>query len=97
MTDNRNITIVVLSVSALVLLAMLVGNLMQTPPAYADGAVRNGDYIMVNGSIGAGRDMLYVIHAPTKRLVAYYPSSQSNGRNIDLIDALDLEQLFKTD
>ena len=95
MKNNHNITIVVLGVTALVLLAMLIGNLMQTPTAYADGAVRNGDFIMVNGSIGQGSDMLYVVHASSKRLVAYFPTRNGVNRTIEIVDSLDLDQLFK--
>jgi hypothetical protein len=96
MKDTRNITIIVLSVTALVLLAMLVGNLMQTSPAYADGAVRSGDYIMVNGSIGQGSDLIYVVNVPARRMVVYFPTRQGNNRTIEIVDSLDLDQLFKS-
>lgn len=94
MKDNRNITIIVLSVTAAILLTMFAFTGMDSNKAYADSSVKGGDYIIVNGSIVKGTDFVYVIDVVTKQLVVYAPVREGNNRRLDLIDRVDLENAF---
>ena len=90
MKDNRNITIAVLAVSALVLLAVLLGSQLQTPSAYAEASVKQSDYIIVNGSVDSAMDIVYVINISARKVVAYAPNRQNHTLNI--VDSVGLEK-----
>jgi tetrahydromethanopterin S-methyltransferase subunit D len=71
---------------------------MQPPAAYADASVKQGDYIMVNGSIGAGVDVIYVINVSERILIGYYVKGVGNvPKSLEKFDKVDLDPLFRAD
>ncbi len=92
MKDTRNITLIILTVTALILGAMLVG-LNKSEPAYAVGAVKEGDFVMVNASISKNIDGIVVIDSITHTMKLYYPDT--NRKSIVIKDSVDLEAAFK--
>jgi hypothetical protein len=92
MKDTTNVTIVLLSVSACILAGMLIlANVPQ--PAYAVGSVRGGDYIMVNGSVSSGVDLLYIVDLGQQKLNVYVVDAVQN--QIYLKDQLNLRVEFR--
>ena len=70
--DQKNLTIGILSTTAVILIVGLI--LAQPNPdrAYADSMnARGGDYIVTTGQLQANEEVLYVINASTQQMVAY--------------------------
>ncbi len=93
MNQRDNLTIGVLSITAVVL---LVGVLLAPgwqAPAYAIGQLdRGGDYIMLTGQFSKSSEMVYLIDAAAQQLNAY---SYDWNRGILVIwDSHDLKRAF---
>ena len=91
MKDTQNITIVLLLVTAAILSAVLL-SVYTTKPAYGDASVRQGDYIMVAGSLRTSKDLVYILDIAARRLNVYY--ADTNNNTIELINNVDLERAF---
>jgi hypothetical protein len=94
MTDTKNVTLAILSVSAAILLTILV-TFHLTQPAYAGTTVRGGDYIVATGAFSDRVDIIYVINTAQQKLNAYvidyHPGTPNN---IILQDSISLRQAF---
>jgi hypothetical protein len=92
MKNTQNVTIGLLAVTAIVLGALVIG--MYTPPqaAYADSAVKQGDYIMVTAAISSDVDLLHVIDVISKRMNVYQVNI--NTRAIELVCVEDMQRAF---
>lgn len=91
MNANRNITLVLLLITALVLGA-LVAATHWPRTAYADTPDRRGNYIMVAGQWSRSTDLIYVINIATRKLNVYFANRSTN--NFELIDSVDLQKVF---
>ncbi len=91
MKDNRNVTIALLCISAVVLTAALayVYN-TDTSVAYADTPTRGGNYIMLSGAISSSIDMLYIIDVSTTKMNTYLLDIKGNA--LVLKDQIDLKK-----
>ncbi len=75
MNNTQNTTIVLLTVTAAILAAMLLPTLFdEGSVAYGDGSVRQGKYIMATGGYDKNIDLIYVINIETQKLVVYAPN-----------------------
>jgi len=91
MNDSKNVTIVMLLISA-VILSVLV---LATQPTHAgNSSARFGDYIMSAGARADSFDNLYVIDVLQKRLNVY--SLDPNKRRMEILDTVDLTQYFQS-
>lgn len=88
----QNLAIVTLTISALVLGAMLVGSLMTDTAEAGYSSVNKGDYIMIPYSWNDQRDVMTVIHIPTGKMVVYGLNVSTNG--IEIVDTVDLSRMF---
>ncbi len=69
--DSKNITIGVLSTTAVILLVGLI-LLNHQPTAYASGmGDRGGDYILLSGAMWAEEELLYVINTAENKMMVY--------------------------
>ncbi|MFQ5429653.1 MAG: hypothetical protein ACE5E1_05010 [Phycisphaerae bacterium] len=94
MRDNRNLAIVIFSVTAAVLLVglFLTPGAASRNQALAIGQIdRGGDYIMVTGQFTENSELVYVIDAAARRLNSY--SYETTNRQIILWQSLGLGQL----
>jgi hypothetical protein len=73
--NTQNTTIVLLTVTAAILAAMLIPALLdQDSVAYGDSSVRQGKYILATGGYDENIDLIYVINIETQKLVVYAPN-----------------------
>ncbi len=92
MKSSQNMTIIVLSVMAAVLLVMLVG-LYTSDQASASTTARYGEYITASGRFG-GHSLVYVINVDQNRLNVYYPNQTRSPYTIDLVAFKELDKMF---
>jgi len=92
MTHNKNLAILVLSVSAAVLTAALVLTTV-SDQALADASTRGGDYLWVAGEYSAQRDLIYIVDLAAQKMNAYAVTPQLNG--LQLFDQVDLKKAFQ--
>ena len=91
MKDSQNISIVLLTITAVVLGMMLVG-ISRTDTAWAGASVQHGDFIMATGSINAGRNLLYVVDSPQRQLNVYVYDDKRGS--LKPLQNIDLERAF---
>jgi len=91
MQKTQNITIVMLLMTAAILTGLLIS--AYTPPAYASGVSRSGDYIMASGQYDSDMDFIYVLDIANGKLNLYYPDI--NTRQLTLGTSIDLIPAFK--
>lgn len=95
MKDNKNVTIAILSVSAAILLTILV-TMHLTTPAYASTSIRGGDYIMCTGAYSSGTDILYVVNTAQQKVNAYVVDiTHPDKPELILRDTVNLKLAFK--
>ena len=94
MNDSKNITIVMLLLSAVVLSVLLLASIQTAAPVQAGNtSARFGDYVMAPGARAKSFDNLYVIDVLQKRLNVY--SADPNRKRVEILDTVDLAQYFK--
>ncbi|RJP32738.1 MAG: hypothetical protein C4547_13560 [Phycisphaerales bacterium] len=94
MNPNKDLTIGVLSVTALILLVGLVIVQTRPAPAFAAGMTTSGgDYVMSIGKVqrSSPDDLLYVIDTVEEKMIAY--TCDVNRRELKMTDAVDLKKL----
>jgi len=92
MTDNKNLTIMVLCVSAAVLATALVVTSV-SDRALADASTRGGDYIWVAGEYSAQRDLIYVVDLAAQKMNTYRVTPKLDA--LQLRDQVDLKKQFQ--
>ncbi len=94
MQDNRNLTIGVLTITAVILLVgILLASNSTSHQAMAIGQIdRGGDYIIVTGQFTLNTELVYVVDAATRRMCAY--SYDTTRRRIALWNQQDLKRIF---
>jgi hypothetical protein len=95
MSDSKNLAIGILSTTAVILLVGLILIESRPEPAFASGVgVEGGDYVMGVGRFDDRTEALYVIDAPTNRMVVYAYDFKS-GQLLPM-DRIDLGELRQT-
>jgi hypothetical protein len=91
--ESRDFAIGILSTTAVILLVGLVIIGTRPDPAWADGmTTTGGDYVLTVGSTGlADEELVYVLDAPSQRLIAYRFNAQR--QQIEIAQGLDLAEL----
>jgi hypothetical protein len=90
MNDTKNLTILILCITAVVLLAMVIGVKMDST-AYAGGiGMKQGNWIMVAGGATSKSDMLYMVDIGQRQMNVY----GLTGKKIEKIDAINLDDIF---
>ncbi len=93
MKDSKDITILLLTITAVILGAMLISSLNLQNTAYAGNTpVKQGDYILQVNMISGSTDLLVITDIATRRMNVYEPNL--SNRSIDLLDQVNLEQAF---
>ena len=87
MNQSKNQLMLGLSISAALLLALLVV-LNAFPQARASVTISSGDYSAAAASVSSSKDYVYVVDNPTKRLIVYRYDSRDD--KIERVDARDL-------
>ena len=91
MNDSKNVTIVMLLISAVVLTVLMLATMQTTEGG--NSSSRFGDYVMSPGARADSFDNLYVIDVLQKRLNVY--STDPNKRRLEILDSIDLTQYFQ--
>ena len=92
MKNTQNVTIAVLTVTACILLAMVLGSFLADRATAGVPSIKQGDYIMGTGAYSNDRDLLYLIDIAARRLNVYWPNINTNS--LELVDKVDLQQAF---
>lgn len=94
MIDTQDIAAILLTVTAVILAALLLIIYAGTvSPVYGDTAIRQGDYMLCAGARSGSTDLVYVTDIAARRLNVYYPNLNAN--TLELIDTVNLEQAFR--
>ena len=92
MNTNHKIIIATLTVTAVILAAMLLGVWNTEQPAYAGyTGVTNSSYLMVPYNWAGNIDLICVINIPGRTLNVY-SSNPTTGLKVE--DTVDLERVF---
>ena len=91
MNQSKNQLILGLSISAVVLLAVLIG--LYARPAHAAVTASGGDYSAASAAISISRDVVYIVDNPTKRMIVY--RYDRGKKSIQVVDARDLAKDLK--
>ena len=91
--DTKNLTIGVLSTTALILLVGLLVIHTRSAPAFASGmTTTSGDFVMTVGSDASGdQELVYVLDVPVGRLIAY--RFNSGRQAIEILQGIDLNEI----
>jgi hypothetical protein len=93
MNNNTNTIIVLLTITAAILGAILIGS-YTAGPAYAEASVKGGDYLM--GSIGftTAQQLVYVIDMHENKLNTYALDKRSGAIRPVEQAPIDLDKVF---
>ena len=95
MESNQNTVIVLLTVTAAILAAVLVGSYTDTAEqAWADAPATGGDYTVTTGAWDATIDLVYVINIAGKQLNAYVINPKNKA--LEVVDKVDLKKTFRS-
>lgn len=94
MQNNQNLTIGILSVTAVILfVGVVLVTMLNSTPALAIGqSDRGGDYIVLSGQYTQNNEVVYIADAAAKRLNVY--SYDATSRDIVMWDSQDLAKVF---
>jgi hypothetical protein len=93
MNNNTNTIIVLLTVTAAILGAILIGS-YTAGPAYADVSVKQGDYLMGTVGFSTSRALVYVIDMHANKLNTYALDKQHGVVNPIEGTPIDLSKYF---
>lgn len=93
MTNGKNVTILMLLMSAVVLSALLLAAIRTDPAQAANTSARLDPYIMTTGGRADTADNIYIIDIYQKRLNVY--TADPNRDRLDAMDSVDLTQYFR--
>jgi hypothetical protein len=95
--DRKNITIVSLASSAVILLALLVFlQMFNSPNVVVAGSMeaRGGDYIATMGKIASDAEALFLLDSRSRNIGIYY--YDNNSKRIELYNIVPLSQIERT-
>ena len=91
MTDTKNVSIALLTITAVLLGLVLMGTIGENK-AYAGAAASAGRYVMINGQNGTYTDLIYVIDVYDQTINVYAYNRKTN--RIAPADQVDLRKAF---
>jgi uncharacterized protein (UPF0218 family) len=91
MTDRKNILILCLSGSAVLLMGLLIA--LNASQSRAAVTVTAGDYTAASFAVAGTREYIAVVDNPTKRMIVY--RLETTRKRIDVVDARDLGKDMK--
>lgn len=97
MKSTKNATIIVLAVTAVILLAILIGINTEQSSLAAGASVRNVDYIMATCAIADNKDVLFLIDVPSRKMIVYNANRQVPAKAVEVMTNVDLEREFAAD
>ena len=92
--DRKNITIITLTTTAVILLAALVFvQMFNSPNVVVAGSMeaRGGDYVATMGKIASDVEALFLLDARSRNMGIYY--YDNNSKRIELYQVLPLAQI----
>lgn len=91
--DSKNFAIGILSTTALIMLVGLLVINTRPEPVWADGMTTSGgDYVLTVGAVSTSdEEYLYVIDAPSGKLIAY--RFDAGRQRIEIVQGIDLSGL----
>ncbi|HNQ21961.1 MAG TPA: hypothetical protein PKK06_02595 [Phycisphaerae bacterium] len=90
--DSRNITIGVLTITAVILLVGVLTLNVRPEPALAAGmAAQGGDYVLTVGRVTTNDELLYAIDSSANKLVVY--RFDGNRRQIEPVQTINLKEM----
>lgn len=91
--DTKNFAIGILSTTAVMLLVGVLIIASRPGPVFASGmTARGGDFTLTVGSDASGdEEFVYVIDAPTQRMLVY--RFNSNRHEIEIVQGIELAEL----
>lgn len=91
--DNKNFTIGILSTTAVILLVGYLIMATRPQPVFADGMTTSGgDFVLTVGGVAiADEEYVYVLHAPSQRLIAY--RFDTGKQRIEVAQGIELSEL----
>ncbi|HUT57865.1 MAG TPA: hypothetical protein VNA25_08450 [Phycisphaerae bacterium] len=92
MKNTQNITLILLSITAAVLVAMLFGALNDREAYAGDAAASKGDYVMVPMMWSKNLDLLVVSDVSTRKIIVY--AYNQNTKSMDIADTVDMSRVF---
>ena len=92
MPSKRSIVVALVGMN-LFLLGALILSSYSLPAAYAQRAGYAANYVTVTCEVDESYDVLYLVDLPTRRLHAFLPSREAEGR-LEYVDSRDLQQDF---
>ena len=93
MKNTQNITISLLTLSAVILTAMLIGIYCNTSDqADASVTIKQGQYIMSTGTWSSSYELVYIINITTGKMTAYVYNKPT--RRLQNLDQTDLNSVF---
>jgi len=95
MRNPQNVTIVLLTITAAILAAILAGAWSDRPAMAAYSSVSKGDYILVPYQWSDALDFMIVIDVAAHRMNVYVPNKTTKA--LDLGPQVDLERVFSAD
>lgn len=90
--ESKNLTIGVLSTTAMILLVGLLVIHTRPAPAFASGmTTTSGDFVMTVGSDASGdQELVYLLDVPVGRLIVY--RFNSGRQSIDMLQGINLNK-----
>ncbi|MFP4140537.1 MAG: hypothetical protein ACOCVI_02070 [Planctomycetota bacterium] len=92
MKNTQNVTILLLTISAILLGALLVG-LNHTDRAQGAMAQRRNEYIQVTGQYNSSTELLYVVDLTQQKMNVYFADEKKKATT--LLTQLDLKRAFQ--
>lgn len=92
MASSQNTTIGLLLATA-VILAVMVGVQLTEPAEAASSPDRGEDFIVIASRVSRNNDVVYVLHVPTQRLLAY--GVDRSDQQIEVLAGLNLAAEFE--
>lgn len=92
MKNTQNVTILLLTISAILLGSLLLA-LNHSQPAHAAMAQRRNEYIQVTGQYNSSTELLYVVDLSQQKMNVYFADEQK--KTTTLLTQLDLKRAFQ--
>ena len=92
MNNSTNTILVLLTITAAILAAILIGS-YTAGPAYGEVSLKGGDYVIGNMAFSGKRDIIYVIDVHERKMNTYVVNTRA--QTLDIVDSkIDLERAF---
>ena len=93
MKDTKNIAVILLLCSAVILTGLLIGSYtMTSQSAKADSSQRLGSFITTVGAYSDSTDLIYILNVDTQLLNVY--ALDTNRGVMELRDSVDVKKYF---